>query len=414
MEWMNRLPLATLRTLTWLGILLIVLVKNTGWPQKNSVYPLYAQASRELWAGVPPTSPTAIQHLPWFADLLAPFAWLPDRIGATLWFATILLVFVTGIQRFARHALPPQLPHCQRLWFECLIPWIGLGSLLNNQTNTLIAGLFLWATVGMIERRWWLTSIAIALTSFKLYPVGLGLVFAARQPRELIPRMLICGLALVALPWLIHADEWVAQRHLGMWEYLRSGVHYQLYAYTSLREFGLRWFGGWPPLGYSTLQIGSFVAILVVARWCRLGIDSPKPVIDLLTLTTIWMITLGPSVEPHTFLIASVPIAWLSLRVMRERPGLTIPMVGMLSIIGILQNEVLGRTIHHAILESKIAAVVNLLFGILAIVAMMRDGQSNREQSQPRENSCQSASMRSAAMAAPDSSWMRWPSSLAR
>jgi len=393
-RWINRWRSAMVAA--WVGLFLFVIIKNSLWPHKGSVYPLYAQSSRDLWSGVPPTSPTAIQHLPWFGDLLAPFAHLPDFLGSNLWFIAILIVFISGTMNYLRLVLPPEISTWQRLLIGTMIPWIGLGSLINNQTNTLIAGLLLWSCVCIAERRWKLAACLIALTSFKLYPLVMGLVFVAMVPRQLAIRLLIAILMVNAIPFVLHPSDLIFERHLGMWNYLQSGIHNQLYDYTSLREFGLRWVG---PLPASVVLVTQAVTGLIIALICRrlvvLQVSEAIAIRHAFTLTMLWCITFGPSVEPHTFLLASVPIACLVVTMdRRSRIGLIVGLM-MVAIIGPLQNQLLGSTIFHLVLRSKIAAIVNLGFWLIAVRNAMRDLRLHQPAS--------SASIASAAVAAPDS-----------
>src|SRR4051812_47238135 len=99
---LSRLPLLPgLAVALWVSLVVVVAVKSVVAPLEHTLFPMYAEASRDLWRGEPRgNSCFAWQHLPYFADLFAPFAQLPEWAGGTLWSLLSLAVFISGLVRF--------------------------------------------------------------------------------------------------------------------------------------------------------------------------------------------------------------------------------------------------------------------------------------------------------------------------
>lgn len=355
----------------WAALLVLALVKHAAAPNRGSVWPIYAEGSRELWAGSPARSLNACQHLPYFADLVAPFAALPDRLGAPLWFVFTTTVFLTGVRAFLRAFAPPEWSRRQHVLVWNALPWVGLGSLVNNQTNPLIAGLWAWACV-LLKARPAVAGVLVALTAFKLYPVVLGCVLAPLAPRRFTLALVLGVLGLLAWPFLFHPAERVWERYTLMWVYLSSGLHASTYDYVGLREALGRW-----GLPLSPGTFAPFAAAAGVAVGLRAWRSSGERVRHALALGALWCVTFGPSVEPQTFLLASLPASMLLADALgpsgRPRLGFWAALAAVM-VVGPLQNEILGPAVWRAVVGSKAAAAGALVLLGLAWAAAGRAG----------------------------------------
>ena len=242
-ERVGRWPLLPALTAAVWGILVVVLtVKNVIAPHEHTLFPLYSQTAHQAWGDISfePSpfgpSPFGKQYLPYFADLVAPFAYLPEPVGATLWSLLSLAIFITGMLRF--FPLAGRQVLSANVWSVLLlaVPWLGLESLNNGQANVLNAGCLLWGAVLVARERWWLAALCLALPGFKIYPLALGLLLSALFPR-LTPRFILAVLATLLLPFLLHPAERVWSGYANVFEYIRGGSHYVAYNFIDLRSF---------------------------------------------------------------------------------------------------------------------------------------------------------------------------------
>lgn len=155
-------------------------------------FEIYRSASRHLAAGddmyarYPDQLQDQFKYSPAFALLFSPFSWLPWPLALFLWNALGAMVLFAAIERL----LPPR-PAMVALSFLLLEV---LRVMQNAQSNTLVAGLIVFAFVALERERVWRAASAIALgASVKIFPLA-ALSFAL--PRR---KALRVGLAAAAI-----------------------------------------------------------------------------------------------------------------------------------------------------------------------------------------------------------------------
>jgi len=362
-ERVGRWPLLPALTAAVWGILVVVLtVKNVITPHEHTLFPLYSQTAHQAWGDISfePSpfgpSPFGKQYLPYFADLIAPFAYLPEPVGATLWSLLSLAIFITGMLRF--FPLAGRQVLSANVWSVLLlaVPWLGLESLNNGQANVLNAGCLLWGAVLVARERWWLAALCLALPGFKIYPLALGLLLSALFPR-LTPRFILAVLATLLLPFLLHPAERVWSGYANVFEYIRGGSHYVAYNFIDLRSFlekcGLR-IG---PRPFLIVQAASG-AVCLGAVWSmkRRGADAAVLCMAASLLVSLWFVVFGPSVEAPTLLLAAPALAWMLLRSFRHDSwSLRVGVLLALFIAGPMQTSMFGATMQRFVVNHKLA-----------------------------------------------------------
>src|SRR3954452_23608899 len=98
--------------LLW-GALLVVIAPRAAWlPARTSVYPIYAEAGRNWWAGQTCYGQLRPEHdvfrfSPVVAQAFVPLGFLPDEVGGPLWLLLTAGVFAGGLAWYLRTVRPP-------------------------------------------------------------------------------------------------------------------------------------------------------------------------------------------------------------------------------------------------------------------------------------------------------------------
>src|SRR5262249_25652990 len=160
------------------------------------------------------------RYSPIVAIGFAPWSLLPDRPAGVLWRWLNAGVFVGGLAvwwqwwRREQRGLPALL---------LLVLPLAVGGLDKRPCDALIAGLPLLAAGAFAGGRLGLAAAAVTVAVlFKGYPVALGLLFCAADPRRFTPRLALALLAGFGLPYLLsHQPEYVTTQYAHFYERLR-------------------------------------------------------------------------------------------------------------------------------------------------------------------------------------------------
>jgi len=353
----------------WVGVFLFVVIKAIAAPAKHSVYPVYAQSAREWVSAGPFTSIISIQHLPYFADLVAPFAALPDRIGAAGWAVFGFLAYATGLRAFLAIHLPDAATGRTSSQTALLCGLlVGSGSLANHQSNVLIVGCWLWAMVAVRSRWWWSAAALMAISAFKMYTLAPTLVLAALYPRQLSGRLAVTIAAVLALPYVFHPAAAVEHRFLAMVEYLCGGDHYRIFHYQTLYETWRQYIGPVEVRWLLPLQaLAGIVIPLLVWAFRRSGGSYAEAERHGFFLACVWCVSFGPSIEPQTYLLVAPTLGWWLASCLRQNRAAAIAVV---VVIGLAGSPVysLGPAVRDAIIGSKLPFIAMMIFyfGLIA------------------------------------------------
>jgi len=204
----------------WLVLGAACAVRTVIWPEKRTVFTVFAAAANHWWADQPLYYPYdgnigGFRCSPLFAIFMTPFAALGSTAGGVLWCWFGLGIYGLGLYRFVRDVLPESWPPWGAALFHALALWGAVRGAWNGQANMLVAGCLLLAASAWVRERWWQTALLLGAAVFlKLSPIAVALLFCALAPRRLAPRFALVLLLGAALPVFTRSpDIVVAQYH---------------------------------------------------------------------------------------------------------------------------------------------------------------------------------------------------------
>lgn len=145
---------------------------------------------------------------PVFALIIAPFAWLPDKIGVILW-----VFFNAWVLYKAVMMLPLKQSACLAILLVNANSMMGSSG--NVQVNPLITALVIFSFIFIKKKQDFWAALAIILgTAIKLYGiVGLAFFFFSDNKLRLILSMLFWSVILFTLPMLISSPAYVVRMY---------------------------------------------------------------------------------------------------------------------------------------------------------------------------------------------------------
>jgi hypothetical protein len=360
------------------------------WPQRHSVYPIFAEAGHNWHSGCElyqHGTSDPFRYSPFVAALFAPLSFLPDHLGGVLWRSLGLGVYLGAFTWWTRRVTDKPLSASQRaLLFLLLLP-LSVGALNNGQSNLLLMGLLLAACAAAMAGRWNLSSLCIALAFlFKVYPLAMGLLLLLLYPRRFwwrLPAVITVGLLL---PFLLQDPSYVSDQYAGWLAHLQDNDR-QLNTpstewYRDLRQLWSLWIS---PMDYGVYQLVAFCAGAALAGLCVLrlrarGLDRRLHVLTF-SLGCCWMTVCGPATESATYVFLAPAAAWAVLSVYGERPAyfarvLILAGYGLLVLSQIVVWFPIGRAVHS--LGPQPIAGLLLTGGFLAIDWTGRPESSNQ------------------------------------
>lgn len=173
---------------------------------------------------------------PVFALIIAPFALLPDAIGASLWNIANALVLCAGF-----YSLPISLKNRSLIALICTHE--ALVSMFSYQFNVGLTGLIILSFSYIIKQKDIKSAFIIALgTLIKLYGiVGLAFFFFSKRKFILIPSGIISIGSLILLPSFLSSPEFVMQSYTE-WYFTLSQKNSVNVSLTSMQDISVMGF----------------------------------------------------------------------------------------------------------------------------------------------------------------------------
>lgn len=340
--------------LLWLVLLIAIACRSAWSPQRNSVYPIYADAGRNWLAGQTCYGYLRPDHdifrfSPVVAAAFVPFGMLPDPVGGPLWLLLNAGVFCLGLLCFVRTMQEARLDWA--ILGLAVLPW-ALPSFANLQANPLVIGLLLAGTAACRARRWNVAAMALTAASLiKLYPLAYALLLAVVYPRKLSVRLVVALLVGLGLPFVMHDADYVTSQ----WQIWRD----DLARYHGLRtaewhfvDFGLLLHGlgiSLSPVAWATLQVSSGLALAgFVWLWCRSSVAESAILDRVHTLGACWMVLFGPGSESPTYTLLAPAFAIACAEAWRSssRPWFLMLLFGLMLLRGLSVNVPLPAFIN--------------------------------------------------------------------
>lgn len=292
--------------------------------------------NRDLYVLYPEEHMDFYKYTPSFSVFFGLFTIFPFWLGLNLWNLLNALVLF-----FAIYYLPG-LRNSQKGWVLLIVLLELMGSLMNEQSNALIAGLLVFS-FGMLENKnFFLAPLFIVLTIFiKLFGVvGFALFLFYPQKWKLALFSLGWTLVIILLPFIfIDYDQYVLL--------LRSYSH--LLANDPIISNGfsvMGWLNSWFSMDANSLIVvltGAGLFLLPLVRFNAFKYLSFK----YLTLASIliWIVIFNHKAESPTYIIAMTGVALWFIK--REKSILNIVLFGLAIIFTSMSGtDLFPRTIR--------------------------------------------------------------------
>jgi len=241
---------------------------------------------------------------PLFSLIIAPFALLPNFIGATLW-----AMFNVWILFYAVHKLPITNWGKNIILLICLIE--TLTAIQNLQFNPMLCSWIILTYVFIKEDKLGLAALLIVAGVFvKLYGiVGLPFIFFSKDYKKLIAYLILWSVILYCLPMFISSPEFVSKSYFDWYQCLQEKnieniTSYQTNAMTDISAMGFvkRVSGYYTiPNFYFTIPAGIFM-LLPLYRFSKW--KERKFQLSYLAQLLIGLVIFSTSAESPTYVIA--------------------------------------------------------------------------------------------------------------
>ncbi len=284
-------------------------------PHSQTVLPIYLTAGQR-WAGSEdlydrPAGSDVYRNPPGVAAVFAPLTRIPPTAAGLLWRGIGAGVFLLGLWRFRRDAVP-ELSAERAGWMFALSAVLALSSLNNGQVNLLLAGAGLNGTAAAARGRWWQAAGWFAFAGWlKVYPLAVGLLTVVVAPRPLGPRLLAATALGFALPFAWQDPGYVLAQYRSFLTHVGGDDR----TYAALVRVPVDWtvvprvWAGWvvPPGAKAAVSLAAAAAAAVGLVYRR-----PSPVLALV-LGSVWMTAFGPATEVNTYSVLAGVAAYLAV-----------------------------------------------------------------------------------------------------
>ncbi|MCX6204421.1 MAG: glycosyltransferase family 87 protein [Bacteroidetes bacterium] len=251
---------------------------------------------------------------PLFSILIAPFAVLPNFIGATLW--TMLNIWILF---YAVHKLPISNWGKNIILLICLIEM--LTSVQNLQFNPMLCSWIILTYVFIKEGKLGLAAMLIVAGTFvKLYGiVGIPFIFFTKDYKKIFGYLVLWAILFFCLPMFISSPEFVIQSYFDWYRSLveknmENVTSYQSSGMTDISAMGfvkrISGFYNLPTL-YFTIPAG-ILMLLPICRYSKWNLV--KFQLTYLAQLLIGLVIFSTSAESPTYVIAVIGFGiWYAL-----------------------------------------------------------------------------------------------------
>jgi hypothetical protein len=163
----------------WAIFAIVVAIRTGLHPEKNSVSECYRRACSGWWNGreIYDDLWNGFIYLPHAAIAYTPFYSMPLWLGESLYRVMIIALMAWAVWRLTKLV-------SRRTWNEYFFAvsgitiGVGAGNAINGQYNLPLAATLILATCCLIERRWWIAAVWLAI-SILLKPIAIAPVLLA-------------------------------------------------------------------------------------------------------------------------------------------------------------------------------------------------------------------------------------------
>ena len=281
-------------------------------PQKHTVFPIYAAAARDWWAGRPlyfQPHPDEFMYGPLFAIAMSPLAFLRASVGGMLWKTLNAAAFLLALFTWLKSARRDRFGSGALAAILLLALGESMQSLYDGNANLLMLAGILLALAALVQshtiRAGALLS-SIALT--KVFPVTLVALLAVSSSGAIVWPFAIGIGAGVLLPILVTPSSGVAQTHL-WFKLLLARTGERELRYCSIDQL-FRAVGHPLPLIWSNalLAAAGIIGAILCITYARRSHRRDSLVFTFSVFCT-WVVLFLPTMEPATIAFIAVPMA---------------------------------------------------------------------------------------------------------
>jgi hypothetical protein len=309
----------------WLALAGVIVVKTVQNPENHSTYPLFHDAALAWWQGVNVYDRNVFggdyRYGPSFAMALLPIAWLPYRLGAVLWALLNIGVAFAAIVALAKRILPGMQSPLARSLLLIFALFPSVHCLYSCQTNLLVFSLVVFAAIAVLDKRWWLAALLLAIpVHIKIWPLAGALLLAACWPRRLAWRLPLALAAVAALPLLVKPPTEVLEQYLYWYRHLVGPAQIR-HTYRDAWTIWELFTKPVDPRLYVLLQLAAAAAALGLCVWQSLRMPPQRLVLFVLACWTSWQLVCGPGTERNTFALIAPLTGWAVVISFQEGRG---------------------------------------------------------------------------------------------
>jgi hypothetical protein len=318
---------------------------------------------QDLYVAYPDEHWDLFKYTPSFSVFFGLFAIFPDWLGLNLWNLLNALVLLSAIYYL------PKLNNSQKGWVLLIVLMELMGSLMNEQSNALIAGLLVFS-FGLLEnKKPLIASLCIVLTVFiKLFGVvGFALFLFYPQKWKLALYSLGWTMVMLLIPFfIIDYDQYASLFH--SYGNLLSNDHIISNGFSVMG-----WLNSWFSMDINILIViltGAGLFLLPLVRFGAHKFFSFR----YLTLASIliWIVIFNHKAESPTYIIAMTGVAlWF---IEREKSTMNIVLfVGAFVLTTLSATDIFPGVIREEfVLPYALKAFPCILIWIKIIYDMMR------------------------------------------
>ncbi len=161
----------------WLALAAVVAIKNLHDPENHSTFPIFRGAALAWWNGENVYDSlyfgSDYRYGPAFAMAILPLALMPFRAGAALWALLNVGIAYWATAALCRHILPGMAaPRLRSFVLIAALP-PAAHCLYSGQTNLLVFALAAFAAIALVDERWWLAAMLLAVAvHVKVWPLA--------------------------------------------------------------------------------------------------------------------------------------------------------------------------------------------------------------------------------------------------
>lgn len=308
---------------------------------------------------------------PLFSIFIAPFALLPDGLGALLWNVTNVLILLWGI-----YSLPISLNK------RTIIAWIcaheALTALFSFQFNIALTGLILLSFSYLIKKKEIQSAFFIAIgTLVKLYGiVGLAFFFFTKNKLKFIIGCFIAFVVLFALPMVISSPAFVIQSYSDWYHSLahKNDLNASLTSFQDISLMGIvrRATGNINIPNAPFLLVGLVLfglPYLRIKQYKHLGFR-----LMLLASTLIFTVIFSSGSESPTYIIAFAGIAiWFMVQQNPKKGWIIALFIFAFILTSLSPTDIFPRSVKEFIRLYSLKALPCVIIWLTIVYQMMKE-----------------------------------------